>query len=141
MAQLKSTIVKGNLTATGQIVADIIIKNGGTDEQLLCADGSLVSIDSITGVTTVDVYVEYAAVDNTAEPDEGTLWFEDEEPALEATQNLWQRICVKLSNDAILKSEPTTSDLINSLRREIESIKELAASSNIEITDLRARYE
>lgn len=141
MAQLKSTIVKGNLTATGQIVADIIIKNGGTDNQLLCADGSTISIDTITGVTTVEVYVEYAAVDDTDEPDEGTLWFPNEEPALEATQNLWQRICVKLSDDTILKSEPTTSDLINSLRRDIESIRALAASSNIEVTDLRVRHE
>lgn len=41
MAQLKSTLVQGNLTATGQIVANKIIKQGGTSRQILMADGSV----------------------------------------------------------------------------------------------------
>lgn len=40
MAQLKSTVVQGNLTASGQVLADKLIKNGGTDSQILMGDGS-----------------------------------------------------------------------------------------------------
>ena len=60
MAQLKSTLVQGNLTATGQIVANKIIKQGGTSRQILMADGSVslpgdLQNDIDSGVITVDI--------------------------------------------------------------------------------------
>lgn len=51
MATLKDTIILGNLSATGDIVAARIIKNGGTGDQLLCADGTTVGIINGGGLT------------------------------------------------------------------------------------------
>ena len=48
MAQLKSTSVTGNLSATGNIIASQIIKNGGTEDQLLKANGETQSLKAIT---------------------------------------------------------------------------------------------
>lgn len=47
MAQLKSTAVNGNLAVTGAIYADKIAKIGGTNSQILMADGSTLSKDSV----------------------------------------------------------------------------------------------
>jgi hypothetical protein len=43
MAQLKSTVVQGNLTASGQILADKLIKNGGSDNDILLAGGGTIA--------------------------------------------------------------------------------------------------
>ena len=46
MAQLKSTVVTGNLSVTDDIVASKIIKAGGTNSQLLRADGGAAALSS-----------------------------------------------------------------------------------------------
>ena len=43
MAQLKSTLVQGALTVTGNVVASKLIKNGGTRDDILLGDGSTTS--------------------------------------------------------------------------------------------------
>lgn len=49
MAQLKSTVVQGALTVTGNVVANKLIKLGGTDDQILMADGTTSSKSDILG--------------------------------------------------------------------------------------------
>lgn len=51
MAQLKSTLVTGNLSVTDDIVASKFIKNGGTNAQLLRADGGAAALTA-TEVTS-----------------------------------------------------------------------------------------
>jgi hypothetical protein len=46
MAQLKSTVITGDLSVTDEIVASKIKKSGGLEEELLRADGSARAIDS-----------------------------------------------------------------------------------------------
>ena len=48
MAQLKSTIVQGALTVTSNVVANKLIKLGGTANQILMADGSVKSVEDLT---------------------------------------------------------------------------------------------
>lgn len=48
MAQFKSTSIVGNLAVTGSIVASEIIKNDGTADQLLRADGGVQSLSDLT---------------------------------------------------------------------------------------------
>ena len=53
MAQLKSTIIQGALTVTGNVVANKLIKTGGTANQILMADGSTLDKTSVgTGTVT-----------------------------------------------------------------------------------------
>ena len=47
MAQLKSTIVQGALTVTGNVVANKFIKVGGTSDQILMADGSVLDKSTV----------------------------------------------------------------------------------------------
>ena len=47
MAQLKSTNITGNLAATGSVLASQIIKLGGTSDQILMANGSVIDKSSI----------------------------------------------------------------------------------------------
>ena len=51
MAQLKSTNITGNLAITGSVLASNIVKLGGTANQILMADGSVVDKSSIQGTT------------------------------------------------------------------------------------------
>ena len=51
MAQLKSTIVQGNLGVTSDVVASRLIKNGGTNKQFLMADGSVLGTDQLATST------------------------------------------------------------------------------------------
>lgn len=48
MAQLKSTSVTGNLSVTGNVVASQIIKNDGTNDQILLAGGNVKPISDFT---------------------------------------------------------------------------------------------
>jgi hypothetical protein len=61
MAQLKSTAVNGNLAVTGAIYADKIAKIGGTDQQVLLANGGVKNISELGGgagtVTKVEMSV------------------------------------------------------------------------------------
>lgn len=43
MAQLKSTIVQGALTVTSNVVANKLIKLGGTSDQILLANGEVIT--------------------------------------------------------------------------------------------------
>ena len=53
MANLKDTLVLGKLTATDSIIANKLIKNNGTDDQILMGDGSTKSFTTeITNVIT-----------------------------------------------------------------------------------------
>jgi hypothetical protein len=75
MAQLKSTLVQGNLTATGQIVANKIIKQGGTSRQILMADGSVslpgdLQNDIDSGVTKVNITGDGNAVTSASVSDD-----------------------------------------------------------------------
>lgn len=47
MAQLKSTVVQGNLTASGNVNATKIIKHGGASTEILMADGSVEKINEL----------------------------------------------------------------------------------------------
>lgn len=51
MAQLKSTNITGNLAITGSVLASQIIKLGGTENQILMANGSVLDKSSIQGTT------------------------------------------------------------------------------------------
>lgn len=49
MANLKDTIVLGNITTTGNVVGTKIIKSGGTNQQVLLANGDTVNLDDLGG--------------------------------------------------------------------------------------------
>jgi hypothetical protein len=55
MAQLKSTIVQGALTVTSNVVANKLIKNGGTASQILMADGSVKGIGDLITVPNISI--------------------------------------------------------------------------------------
>lgn len=55
MAQLKSTVVQGALTVTGNVVANKLIKLGGTASQILMADGSVKGIGDLISVPNISV--------------------------------------------------------------------------------------
>lgn len=55
MAQLKSTVVQGALTATGNVVANKLIKIGGTSDQILMADGSTSTIGGLITIPNISV--------------------------------------------------------------------------------------
>lgn len=48
MAELKNTIVNGVLNVNGDMVASKIVRRGGTDNQILMADGSVSLLSDIT---------------------------------------------------------------------------------------------
>lgn len=52
MAQLKSTSVTGNLSVTGNILASKIIKLGGTADQILLANGDIITKSALSGQIT-----------------------------------------------------------------------------------------
>lgn len=58
MAQLKSTVVQGALTVTGNVVANKLIKLGGTDDQILMADGTTSSKSEILGKINAAVTIK-----------------------------------------------------------------------------------
>ena len=58
MAQLKSTVVQGALTVTGNAVATKIIKTGGTSDQILMADGSTASKSEIMGLVNAAIVLK-----------------------------------------------------------------------------------
>jgi hypothetical protein len=61
MAQLKSSIVQGNLTASGSILASkLSILNGGSN-QILMANGGLVDIGTLTPLTSHNALVTTVA--------------------------------------------------------------------------------
>lgn len=55
MAQLKSTIVQGALTVTGNVVANKLIKLGGTASQILMADGSVKGIGDLISIPNISI--------------------------------------------------------------------------------------
>jgi hypothetical protein len=55
MAQLKSTVVQGALTVTGNAVANKVIKIGGTSSQILMADGSVKGIGDLITVPNISI--------------------------------------------------------------------------------------
>ena len=55
MAQLKSTVVQGALTVTGNVVANKLIKVGGTASQILMADGSVKGIGDLISVPNISI--------------------------------------------------------------------------------------
>lgn len=59
MAQLKDTVVSGNLRVTDTVIADILKKDGGTSSQFLKADGS---VDTNTYATVGDVNTALTSV-------------------------------------------------------------------------------
>ena len=58
MAQLKSTIVQGALTVTGNVVANKLIKVGGTSDQILMADGSTSNKSDLTALINAAVTIK-----------------------------------------------------------------------------------
>ena len=50
MAQLKSTIVNGNITATSNVTGNKIIKTGGTSDQILLANGATSSLSNLVSI-------------------------------------------------------------------------------------------
>jgi hypothetical protein len=53
MAQLKSTSITGDLSVTGGLLASKIIKRGGTDTQVLLANGSVKSFATANTANTL----------------------------------------------------------------------------------------
>lgn len=58
MAQLKSTIVQGALTVTSNVVANKLIKLGGTSDQILMADGSTSNKSDLTALINAAVTIK-----------------------------------------------------------------------------------
>lgn len=58
MAQLKSTVVQGALTVTGNVVANKLIKVGGTSDQILMADGSTSNKSDLTALINAAVTIK-----------------------------------------------------------------------------------
>jgi len=58
MAQLKSTIVQGALTVTSNVVANKLIKVGGTSDQILMADGSTSNKSDLTALINAAVTIK-----------------------------------------------------------------------------------
>lgn len=58
MAQLKSTVVQGALTVTGNAVANKLIKLGGTADQILMADGSTYSKSDLMALINAAVTIK-----------------------------------------------------------------------------------
>ena len=66
MAQLKSTIVQGNLTASGQITANKFVKIGGLSTQFLMADGSTVNTDTYVTSSNYNTHVNNQTATNSS---------------------------------------------------------------------------
>ena len=64
MAQLKSTLVQGALTVTGNVVASKLIKNGGTSDDILLGDGSTTSKSAIMAMINAAVVLKGTAGTN-----------------------------------------------------------------------------
>lgn len=58
MAQLKSTLVQGALTVTGNAVASKLIKNGGTSDDILLGDGSTTSKSALMAMINAAVTIK-----------------------------------------------------------------------------------
>lgn len=58
MAQLKSTLVQGALTVTGNAVASKLIKNGGTSDDILLGDGSTTSKSALIAMINAAVVLK-----------------------------------------------------------------------------------
>lgn len=58
MAQLKSTLVQGALTVTGNAVASKLIKNGGTSDDILLGDGSTTSKSALMAMTNAVIVLK-----------------------------------------------------------------------------------
>lgn len=58
MAQLKSTLVQGALTVTGNAVASKLIKNGGTSDDILLGDGSTTSKSALMAMVNAAVVLK-----------------------------------------------------------------------------------
>lgn len=54
MANLKDTIVLGNITTTGNVVGTKIIKSGGTNQQVLLANGDTANLSDLGGGSATD---------------------------------------------------------------------------------------
>lgn len=65
MAQLKSTSVTGNLSVTGNVLASKIAKQGGTNTEILLADGSTTPF---TSLSDTKVKQEYNSTDTNKRP-------------------------------------------------------------------------
>jgi hypothetical protein len=61
MAQLKSTLVQGALTVTGNAVASKLIKNGGTSDDILLGDGSTTSKSALMAMINAAVVLKGTA--------------------------------------------------------------------------------
>lgn len=57
MANLKDTVVFGKLNVTDKVVADKIVKLGGTANEVLCADGSTTTLSGLGAGTVTSVGV------------------------------------------------------------------------------------
>lgn len=64
MAQLKSTLVQGALTVTGNAVASKLIKNGGTSDDILLGDGSTTSKSALMAMINAAVVLKGTAGTN-----------------------------------------------------------------------------
>jgi hypothetical protein len=85
MAQLKSTVVQGALTVTGNMLASKIIKLGGAANQILMADGSTMNADEVGTGTVTSVGVTSTSLTVTGSPITGAGTITIEHPTTTAT--------------------------------------------------------
>ncbi len=76
MAQLKSTNITGNLSVTGNVLASKIIKLGGTEDQILLANGEVITKTALSGQITNNTTYAFEGGTNkfTVTPSDGTAY-------------------------------------------------------------------
>lgn len=139
MAQLKSTNVVGNLSATGNILASKIIKLGGTSTQILMADGSTMNAPSAGLGTVTSVSVTSSSLTVTGSPITSSGTITIEHPTATATTADIYKIGKDNKGHVVIGDKITPADLGLSKVYKYKGTKtwaELLALTKAEIGDV-----
>ena len=111
MAQLKSTSVVGNISATGNLLASKIIKLGGTASQILMADGSVMDAEDVGAGTVTSVGVSSSSLTVTGSPITGAGTINIEHPTTTATTADIYKIGKDDKGHVVIGAKITPADL------------------------------
>lgn len=139
MAQLKSTSVVGNITATGNLLASKIIKLGGTASQILMADGSVMNAEDVGAGTVTSVGVSSSSLTVTGSPITGAGTITVEHPTKTATTADIYKVGMDGLGHVVLGNKITPSDLgLSTVYRYMgtKTWAELKALTSAEIGDV-----
>ena len=139
MAQLKSTSVVGNITATGNLLASKIIKLGGTASQILMADGSVMDAEDVGAGTVTSVGVTSSSLTVTGSPITGAGTITVEHPTKTATTADIYKVGMDSLGHVVLGNKIAPSDLGLSTVYKYKGTKtwaELKALTSAEIGDV-----